>query len=89
MRNHGVVRDYQVNHCTFLQWSDPWEIPTYARTVSDYTDQQATRNTKTVFLREELAAYGYDPVNQQAKHLGPYQMKKLVKCKKVKEYKKF
>ena len=52
----------------------------------DYTDQQGNVKHKNG-LREELAAYGYDPVNQQANIYTPYQMKKLNQMyAKVKEY---
>lgn len=52
----------------------------------DYTDQQGNVKRKNG-LREELAAYGYDPVNQQANIYTPYQMKKLNQMyAKVKEY---
>lgn len=52
----------------------------------DYTDQQGNVKHKNG-LREELAAYGYDPVNQQANVYTPYQMKKLNQMyAKVKEY---
>lgn len=52
----------------------------------DYTDQQGNVKHKNG-LREELAAYGYDPVNQQANIYTPYQMKKLNQIyAKVKEY---
>ena len=52
----------------------------------DYTDQQGNAKHKNG-LREELAAYGYDPVNQQANIYTPYQMKKLNQMyAKVKEY---
>lgn len=54
----------------------------------DYTDQQGNVKHKNG-LREELAAYGYDPVNQQANIYTPYQMKKLNQMyAKVKEYEK-
>lgn len=52
----------------------------------DYTDQQGNVKHKNG-LREELASYGYDPVNQQANIYTPYQMKKLNQMyAKVKEY---
>lgn len=52
----------------------------------DYADQQGNVKHKNG-LREELAAYGYDPVNQQANIYTPYQMKKLNQMyAKVKEY---
>ena len=52
----------------------------------DYTDQQGNVKHKNG-LREELASYGYDPVNQQANVYTPYQMKKLNQMyAKVKEY---
>nr|DAE52750.1 MAG TPA: hypothetical protein [Caudoviricetes sp.] len=52
----------------------------------DYTDQQGNVKHKNG-LREELAAYGYDPVNQQANIYTPYQMNKLNQMyAKVKEY---
>lgn len=52
----------------------------------DYTDQQGNVKHKNG-LREELAAYGYDPVNKQANIYTPYQMKKLNQMyAKVKEY---
>ena len=52
----------------------------------DYTDQHGNVKHKNG-LREELAAYGYDPVNQQANVYTPYQMKKLNQMyAKVKEY---
>ena len=52
----------------------------------DYTDQYGNVKHKNG-LREELAAYGYDPVNQQANVYTPYQMKKLNQMyAKVKEY---
>lgn len=52
----------------------------------DYTDQHGNVKHKNG-LREELAAYGYDPVNQQANIYTPYQMKKLNQMyAKVKEY---
>lgn len=52
----------------------------------DYTDQQGNVKHKNG-LREELVAYGYDPVNQQANIYTPYQMKKLNQMyAKVKEY---
>lgn len=52
----------------------------------DYTDQQGNVKHKNG-LREELEAYGYDPVNQQANIYTPYQMKKLNQMyAKVKEY---
>lgn len=52
----------------------------------DYTDQQGNVKHKNG-LREELAAYGYDPINQQANIYTPYQMKKLNQMyAKVKEY---
>lgn len=52
----------------------------------DYTDQQGNVKHKNG-LREELAAYGYDTVNQQANIYTPYQMKKLNQMyAKVKEY---
>ena len=52
----------------------------------DYTDQQGNVKRKNG-LREELAAYGYDPVNKQANIYTPYQMKKLNQMyAKVKEY---
>ena len=52
----------------------------------DYTDQHGNIKHKNG-LREELAAYGYDPVNQQANIYTPYQMKKLNQMyAKVKEY---
>lgn len=52
----------------------------------DYTDQQGNVKHKNG-LREELATYGYDPVNQQANIYTPYQMKKLNQMyAKVKEY---
>ncbi len=62
----------------------------WGRTVStDYTDQQGNAASETQNgLREELAAYGYDPVNQQAKHLySGGQMEELNQnVRKVKEY---
>lgn len=52
----------------------------------DYTDQHGNVYHKNG-LREELAAYGYDPVNQQANVYTPYQMKRLSDMlAKVKEY---
>lgn len=52
----------------------------------DYTDQYGNVYHKNG-LREELAAYGYDPVNQQANVYTPYQMKRLSDMlAKVKEY---
>lgn len=52
----------------------------------DYTDQHGNVKHKNG-LREELTAYGYDPVNQQANVYTPYQMKKLNQMyAKVKEY---
>lgn len=52
----------------------------------DYTDQHGNVYHKNG-LREELAAYGYDPANQQANVYTPYQMKRLSDMlAKVKEY---
>lgn len=52
----------------------------------DYTDAQGNVQHKNG-LREELAAYGYDPANQSAIVYTPYQLKKLNQMyAKVKEY---
>lgn len=52
----------------------------------DYTDAKGNVQHKNG-LREELAAYGYDPANQSAIVYTPYQLKKLNQMyAKVKEY---
>ncbi len=52
----------------------------------DYTDAKGNVQHKNG-LREELAAYGYDPANQSAIVYTPYQLKKLNQMyTKVKEY---
>lgn len=52
----------------------------------DYTDAKGNVQHKNG-LREELAAYGYDPANQTAIVYTPYQLKKLNQMyAKVKEY---
>ncbi len=52
----------------------------------DYTDAKGNVQHKNG-LREELAAYGYDPDNQSATVYTPYQLKKLNQMyAKVKEY---